>query len=757
MWDHPSPVFIDFETQSACELSDTGGRLYAAHDSTRILMLSACWHCPRLDAPRYLLWIPDHIKVDTGHWQAEQLWPFELKPKPAYHVERFRGKEPPHHFFDLIRSNPVVAHNAFGFDKFIWERFFPQHIPADWLDSMYLARASGRPGSLDALSKHTLGIGKDRASKLMPELCMNVKRSNTSHFEGNGTGGYWAYPLIKPGDLQAFSRYAIADVEILHRLWSGFDSIKVEVGIIKAHNDINARGVAVDTKLLSAVEDLSNFSVSRATDEIAEICGPINIRSTQQMHEWLSGYGITINDDNGKPCLRKEVVQRYLDSPYIIEENLTAAKEIPPVVLDVLRLRMKALRITGAKVSRAKQRLIGGRLYDLHTYHQAHTGRASSQGVQIHNMPRPIKGVDIQKIIEIINAWDASDIEKLYDRVKATIPNDDKGKPLFTVDDINSTLIRPLLIAKPNHVFGIVDYSQVEARCLAWLADEWKLIEGFRRGVDIYREFAAKLYGCTVDAIDGYQRQVAKVVILGAGYGMGPDKLRVYSASQGVDLSAAGITADQIILHYRDEYTNIAGWRPDKEKSYRRDGLWHKIDTAVREAVGSHITTSAARCIFQMNGKDLVCTLPSGREIYYPDARIADMVPGYCYTLGLPLVPKATVVYQSPRGIKSLYGGIETENVDQAICRDAIYEAADTMNADGLNPVMVVHDEIVCEFPEFDSIKSLTRMIDVMSYVPDWAEGFPLACEGFTAPRFLKKPWKGYYEGATGKPVHKVA
>lgn len=765
MWDHETPIFLDFETQSAADIKETGGRQYAYHPSTRILMLAFCW--PRVNsatgehAYEYGLWIPDYIRVDTRSWSTGyatcSLWPFEIKP--SQQVTLHRGKLPPDILFDRIKSGcPVVAHNAYMFDRYIWDRFIG--APAVWLDSLMLAKASGRPGKLDTLGKTLLGHGKDRAASLMPKLCTGVTPARDDWFKSSAdddlfnpvpVSSGWSYPYIQPGELQAFSRYAIGDVEILRRLWvEEFAHLEVEADVIEMNDRVNRRGVKVDVKLLQGIEQLSTYSVDRAKDEIAEICGPeLNIRSTQQMHEWLDSYGIKIVDDNGKLCLRKEIVQRYLDSPYLIDEHIHASREIPPVVLDVLRLRQKAIRITGAKVERALERVMeNDRVYDLHTYHTAHTGRASSMGLQIHNLPRPLKGVDTRVIIDMIHEWNGGNIETLFDRIKSVLP---KG---ITIDDVCSTLLRPALLAKEGHVFGICDYSQVESRCLAWVAQEGKLLEAFRDERDVYKEFGAKMYGCTPQEIVDVKRDVSKVIVLASGYGMGPDKLRVYAANAGVDLNAAGITAEMGIAAFRDTYTNICGFRPDKEKSFRTNGIWHKLDKAIMECVGSGITTAAGKCVFKMERGDLVCILPSGRKMYYPSAQIKDVVPGYCYTLGLPLVPKATVVYQSARGEKSLYGGIETENVCQAIPRDILMIACVKLDAESLNPVMHVHDETVCEFPEFDPIKSLHRQIAIMSDVPAWADGFPVACEGFTSPRFLKKPWSGYYAGGTHTPVH---
>lgn len=995
---HPDPLFLDFETQSAADIRECGGRLYASHPSTRILMLAAYW------SGEYHLWIPNYVRGIL----TPDLWPHELQPKCPVHL--YRDATCPDAFVEASRTRPIIAHNAYGFDRFIWERFVDS-IKAEWLDSMLVAKSSNRPGSLDALGRQVLGRGKDLASKLMPELCTGVSYSALFHS--------WVYPLIKAGDLQAFSRYAISDVEILRRLWQSFDYLDVEDDVISAHDAINQRGVKVDRHLLSVIESVGNYSVSKAEDEISELTsGKINannLRSTKQIHEWLLSYGVSITDDNGKPCLRKEIVKRWIDSPYVIDENLSAVREIPPLITQVLSLRLKALRITSAKVTRASSRAgVDDRIRDLHSYHQAGTGRWSSSGVQIHNLPRPIKGIDIERILDSIKAYQGNDAAELYAIVKSHTP------PGLTVDDTLSALVRPCLLAEDGYVLCPCDFSQIEARCLAWIADEKKLLYAFAEGRDVYKEFGATLYGCTPAEVTGIKRDVSKVVVLGCiaedtpiatdsgwikiqdvtsdmlvwdgveyvphdgviyqgekkclnlssvwmtgnhevlthrgwlkanecingntllpsgryakdgryylniranderttvadvsdanekqvsygriseaenqnnvtlaqrnkagilnhtdtysqmigtaqgyllecrpsshdvltsgiisgsitaeeesqysrngfqtdapslptslhsqdgitrnskliestttetmnqgiydsqhalyrigtnvqrkkvydilncglrqsfqagplivhncGYGLGADKFRVYAANAGIDLEKAEMTAEQAIESYRSAYTNIAGFKPDKLKSFRTNGVWHKLDAAVKTTVVQGIETSAGKCVFSMRGKDMACRLPSGRIVWYPDARMADIIPGYAYTLGLPLLPKATVVYQSPRGLKALYGGLMTENVCQAICRDLLATAMVRLESAQLPTVLHVHDEIVPEVKAeraFDSIKEIVR---IMSDRPAWAHDFPIACEGFTSTRFTKAPFRDSWKCSTGKEPHK--
>lgn len=745
-WEHPNPVIVDFETQSAADITEVGGRMYAYHPSTRVLILSV------YGDGKYHIWIPDHIRLDSIKTQPD-LWPNELKPRQL--VKLHRGSTLPPAIKSLCHNRPLVAHNAFGFDKHVWDRFCGTR--QEWVDSLYLARIAGLPGGLDKLSMQTLGVGKDRAKKLLP-LLTTAKPSLYSE-------GY-TYPAIKQGDLLAFTRYAVADVEILRRLMETFADLDVETDVIEAHNHVNERGVMVDVPLLRSIERLSTYSTNQAATDIAKMTGgkipPDKLRSTKVVHEWLESYGVCIVDeqrknDDGSPkaSLRKEVVQRYIDSPYVVEDNLYAVKEIPPVVIDVLKLRMKALRITDAKVSRAQKVVAKDhRIRDLISYHVAHTGRFSSQYVQIHNLPRPDKWFsdNARMVLDSIN-HDEPDVKVMYDALRKLLPAMEPPKPgephkkYVTVDDVLSGLIRPCIVAKPKHVFIIADYSQIEACGIAGIAGEEKLIALFRKHGDPYRQFAARIYGKDESLVTDDERQVGKVGILGLGYGMGAEKLRIFAANMGVDLVKAGVTAQMMVDMYRDTYTRIAGWKPDKNQSFRVGGVWKDLNAAVMDCVGKREVTSAGRCTFHMKGNTLLCTLPSGRIIHYPDARIEDVIPPYVYTLNLPPIPKATCLYTSPRGPKSLFGGLIAENIVQAISRDLMAVALVRLDKMGYNPVLHVHDEILCEVPVAKADAMLEEMVRVMVDPPAWAGNwFPIAAEGYVSPRFVKKAWKGFHK-----------
>ena len=674
-WDRP-PIFLDFETQSAADLPAIGGRLYAEHPTTRVLS------CVVLIDGVFHVWIPDYIS--KAPVDMRDLWLSAWGPPPAIHLHRTPIFPP-----ELIHPDRTyVAHNAFNFDKFIMERVC-RVTDLYWADTLYLARIAGLPGSLDGLSKF-LGTGrKDEAKSLLDKLTTATVEHRNNDLE-------FVYPPAPIGTLTVILRYNLQDVRLLEMAWERFADLKVEVDVIEAHEAANERGVKLDTELVRKIQLVGSQSLERSVKELEEITkgqmtildketkkkrqqlkarnksrlksgkeviplppGPRCIRSTEQVLEWLNEQGLKIVDPvTKKQTLRREVVEQHLANPWMMIDDVSdmifeAVQNIDPAVFQVLRLRGQALRITSAKLDKAVKRVgRDGRIRDLITYHVAATGRNSSQGVQVHNLPRPKKGVDVNGLLNAYWTGEWTD-QNGYDLCKSFLNGE-----YLVVDDALSALIRPCLIPEPDNLFGIADYAQIEARCVGWLAGEEGLLDLFRHDAGVYEDMAAKIYGIPRDQVAENQRQVGKTVILGAGYGMSATKFAIYAGLQGINLEKAGTTADVCIEAFRQAYPKIAGFPTGKVfngKQVRAGGLWQQADRAAKDALhgGLHV---AGRCKFLKVGLDLIVVLPSGRELRYHNARIEDRVPAYASLFGLELTPKPTIVYDSPRGERSTYG-----------------------------------------------------------------------------------------------------
>lgn len=732
-WNDPDPVFFDLETQSAADLREVGGRLYAEDPTTRV-MSGVFWV-----NGVYHVWVPPHMvdpatakKVDT-----KRLWSHQLGPEQP--VTFYCTRTPPLAVRDAaLAGRTFVAHNVLGFDRFIWERLIAplcRDAVPPWADTIPLARTAGFKASLDALAKQVLGGKKDPG-----------KRIAKKYFRAAVVDGQLTYPTPGVGDLEVILRYNVADVDLLRRAWDKLDGTPVEADVIEVHDRINCRGIGIDQELAQKLINVSGESVNRAADTIKDLtAGELhsgNLRSPKQVNAWLHAKGVRIRDYNGKNTLRKDFITQALANPWLMVEDdspAAAVQDISPEVFDVLRLRAAALRITGAKGNRAILRAgRDGRARDLFTYWQAHTGRWASAGIQVHNLPRPKKGVPVLDLLELheSGAWTLNGAAG-YDLLASKLT----GK--LTVDDALSSLLRPMFKAP---CFAICDYAAIECRVLAWHAGEEGLLHELATGGDVYKVMASKIFGKPVGEINDTERQVGKVTVLGCGYGMSAEKFRLYVGLQGVDLYASGTTAEACVDAFRSLYPAIAGGIAGciDGKPYRTGGIWTKLGKAAMAAVSEGGVHKACRTAWTYAGGTLICNLPSGRQLRYRGTRIEDRVPGYALALGQDK-KKATLVYEGAFGETATYGAKLCENVVQASSRDFMATAAVRATPE-LDLVLHAHDELAAETTPERGEESLNLLANVMCDVPEWGAGCPIAVEGHCAPRYLKKAPKDWPE-----------
>jgi DNA polymerase len=164
--------------------------------------------------------------------------------------------------------------------------------------------------------------------------------------------------------------------------------------------------------------------------------------------------------------------------------------------------------------------------------------------------------------------------------------------------------------------------------------------------------------------------------------------------------------------------------------------LWREVEDAARQTLLSKapINVRDKLMITTRNvSNDLIIQLPSGRQLIYREMQT-----------GLNRFGKPSLVYkgvnQTSRKWESIetYGGKLVENIVQAIARDCLAEALITIEKNCLDPVLHVHDEIVCEVPREDAQSALERILAHFKRTPSWARGLPLKGSGFITEYYKK-------------------
>lgn len=283
-----------------------------------------------------------------------------------------------------------------------------------------------------------------------------------------------------------------------------------------------------------------------------------------------------------------------------------------------------------------------------------------------------------------------------------------------------SSSIRSALTASPGKKLVASDLSNIEGRMLAWLAGEEKKLQAFRdfdagRGHDLYKITAGGILGKAPEDVTKDERQSSgKVPELACGFQGAVGAFQSMARLYGLEMSDA--RALEIVKGWRKNNPNIVS-------------LWYDLEeTAVLAASSPGRRFECRRLVLQRDGSWLRIRLPSGRYLCYPGVRVEDGKLTYMgvnqYTRKWERIPT--------------YGGKLSENATQAGARDVIAHQMPEVEAAGFEIVLTVHDEIVCEAPLDNPSLTSDRLSSLMSAVPPWAQGLPLAAEGYEARRYRK-------------------
>lgn len=266
---------------------------------------------------------------------------------------------------------------------------------------------------------------------------------------------------------------------------------------------------------------------------------------------------------------------------------------------------------------------------------------------------------------------------------------------------------RNWLIPRPGHKFLILDYAQVEPRCLNWLVGNTELLDAMRAGYSYYEAYAKMARGWsgapgTIKAEYGKKKYtLLKNECLGLGYGMGAPKFVSYAAQNGNEISLDDAKA--VVTAFRKGNPKVTQF-------------WRKMDNLIANAARD-------------KSKHLALEMPAGDLLQHFTVRAR--LGGYeSYTT------KGDFGFQSHQD--KLWGGTLTENVTQRFARDLLANAVLNLEEAGLRVLFHAHDEVILEVPDAGKEKAKEEAIRIMTTSPEWAEGLPLAVEGGFAEAYTK-------------------
>lgn len=319
--------------------------------------------------------------------------------------------------------------------------------------------------------------------------------------------------------------YAAEDADVTLQLHQKFHEVIAKSGLQKLYADVEMplvsvladmefEGVAVDVPFLQNYSREVGEEIEHIKKEVFQIAGiEFNLDSPKQL-------GSVLFDRLKIPYVGKKTATGQYSTDEETLQSLAAQHHgIVALLLDYREL--SKLRSTYIDALPLLINPKTGRLHTTYNQTVASTGRLSSTGPNLQNIPiRTDRGKEIRK---------------------AFIPR-------------NSEFL--LLSA---------DYSQIELRLMAHMSNDEAMLQAFKDGLDIHRATAARVYGVPLADVDGEMRRKAKMVNFGIIYG-----ITAFGLSQRLGISRSEAAA--IIDEYFKQYPGVKQYMDEAIEKARQQG-----------------------------------------------------------------------------------------------------------------------------------------------------------------------------------------
>ena len=336
--------------------------------------------------------------------------------------------------------------------------------------------------------------------------------------QGKSFIGFARVPLDKA------TEYAAEDADVTLRLWNCLQPRLVAEGMATVYETLERplplvlarmerRGICIDRTILARLSGEFAQDMARLEAEVHELAGePFNLGSPKQLGDILFGkFGLA----GGK----KTATGAWSTSASVLDELAEQGHELPSKILEWRQVQK--LRSTYAE---ALPRFINpntGRVHTSYSLAATSTGRLSSSEPNLQNIP---------------------------------VRNEAGRK------------IRRAFIAAPGHKLISADYSQIELRLLAHIADIPQLKKAFAEGLDIHAMTASAVFGVPVEGMPSEIRRRAKAINFGIVYGISAFGL----ANQlGISREEAGA----FIRAYFERFPGIRAYMDATKKLCKEQGF----------------------------------------------------------------------------------------------------------------------------------------------------------------------------------------
>lgn len=675
---------IDIETFSKTPLKKAGVYRYAEDPSTEILIV-----CFAFGDEPVNVWIPNPIPREL----ALRITAYVHAQKGLVHA----GRKPPSRILWHARAKgKFVAHNA-QFERKLLSGAagqkikFPRTKRTQWICTAAKAAAHALPRALGNLCK-AIGTEHQKDENGRGDMLLLSQPRNPSKLNPKVR---WL-PEDVPDKFFNLYTYCIDDV-LAERDCDRMvpDLTKNERRVYLLDQKINDRGWMADLESVGNVQFLIAKYKQRLAAKMRELTG-LNPTQTEKLAEWLRVNKCEI------PNLQAQTVRDELKK-----------KDLPDIVRWVLRIRsLDAMKAPAKYAAIERSVCADGALRGMFRHYGASTGRWSSLIVQLQNLFRPLID-DPELAIEAFR-------ERSIDWIKTLFAEN----PM----KIFASAVRGMLISRIGRDLVAADFSSIEARIVAWLANSLELLHIFATHGLVYEYTASKMFGYPTDleSLKLFKKNhpklrfLGKIAVLALGYQGGGAAFVKMAKQYGTDVNFE--EGESFKYDWRDANPEIADYD---------NGLWTQVLAAAVLAVHSPGTTFGAnrlqfRVMETKAGPFLYMRLPSGRKLAYykPEIRKGELT-----FMG---VDTYTTVWKRC----STYGGKLVQNAAEGIARDLMVVAMFKLNKLKYPILATVHDEIVTEPRE--GFGSVREVCNVMCDKPEWAAGLPVNADGFRAKRYRK-------------------
>lgn len=592
----------------------------------------------------------------------------------------------PDWFIAMLHDPNILktAHNA-AFEITALSAFLQEDLdPSQWECTAVRGTMLGYPRSLEQMAKALdLDVQKDlRGKALIKYFSVPCKPTNSNRLRERNL------PHHDPVKWQQYVDYNVQDVVVEQVIrntirWFSIPPFERELWLLD--QKINKLGIKLDINFVEQVLTINEVTTYRLVNEAKEITGLANPNSIQQLKAWLDEQ---CGRDIGK--LTKDNIKELLKEGYA--DNINRVLEIRQELAKTSIKKFMAMRLCYGLQDRVRGMF--------QFYGANKTGRWSAGLVQLHNLPQN-KLPDLHIAREVAASGNANDMELLFGNVSDTL----------------SQLVRTAFIAEDGKTLLVTDFSAIEARVLAWFANERWRLDVFNSHGKIYEASASQMFKIPLDQVTKDVRQKGKIAELALGY-------------QGSVGAMEKMGALKMGLSQEELLPIVRAWRKANPNIVN---LWYYVAEAAIEAVENPgKTIKLAFLKFQVKNDVLFIKLPSGRCLTYIHPKTKEGHYGKVITFfGVDQETKKWTREET-------YGGKLVENIVQGTARDLLGDAMLRLDKLGYIIPMHVHDEIVLEVDEGRASDDLDIVNAVMRQEVSWAPGLPLKGESYCT-KFYKK------------------